>query len=223
MDKPTPAAPATPAVDLGGLGLAPAEPETPVAEPAAVTPAVPAAAVVVEEPEETPPDPAVVAQANNPDAVSALIAAERKTAREANARARELQAQLEAEQTAAKPLPEQIAQSDLRAAEAEMRATRLEVAAEAGLDLKLASRLTGSTREELVADAATFKTEIGAPAAVPAVLPEGGVRVAAPAAPDPAAAHNSLLGAVLGHHQSQRQATGGQSILSALEPAPQDD
>lgn len=53
-----------------------------------------------------------------------------------------------------------------RAEAAEARALRLEVAADKGLDLKLAGRLQGSTREELEADADTLRALL--PAATPA-------------------------------------------------------
>lgn len=50
-------------------------------------------------------------------------------------------------------LTESQAAAERRAAEAEMRATRLEVAAEKGLTPAQAKRLVGATRDELVADA----------------------------------------------------------------------
>jgi len=60
-------------------------------------------------------------------------------------------------------LTEQQRASEARAAEAESRALRLEVAAEKGLTPVQAKRLVGSTREELESDAdellATFKSE----------------------------------------------------------------
>ena len=66
---------------------------------------------------------------------------------------------------------------------AEMRAVRLEVAAEAGIPLKLAERLSGDDREALVADAETLKGMIKP--ATPGNPPPP-PRTPAPAAPTPA-------------------------------------
>lgn len=210
MDETTPAA----TDPLADAGLAPAPADAP-AVPVVPAPVEPA----VEVPAAEPAEAAVVAQAKNPDAVQALIDAERKTAREANAKARELKAQLEAQTDASKPLEEQVTDSNKKAAEAELRATRLEVAAEAGIDLKLASRLSGATREELLADAEAFKPLIGATAPTPTVPPEGGVRTTPAAKKDPVKDHNNLLAEALG----RRSASPGQSFLSGLEPAPIED
>ena len=50
--------------------------------------------------------------------------------------------------------------AEQRAAAAELRALRIEVALEAGIPAKLAGRLQGSTREELLADATGLKGEL---------------------------------------------------------------
>jgi len=52
--------------------------------------------------------------------------------------------------------------AEKRAADAEARALRLEVAAEKGLTLAQAKRLVGSTKEELEADAAELLESFGA-------------------------------------------------------------
>lgn len=67
---------------------------------------------------------------------------------------------------------EQKAADDLKAAQAEAaanaaKALRYEIAAEAGIPLALAPRLTGSTREEILADAEQLKTLIPAGATPP--------------------------------------------------------
>ena len=52
-------------------------------------------------------------------------------------------------------------QAEDRASQAELALTRLEVAIEAGLTPSQAKRLTGSTKEELEADAKSFAEELG--------------------------------------------------------------
>jgi len=59
------------------------------------------------------------------------------------------------------------------AAQAESRALRYEVAAAKGLDLALAARLTGSTKEELEADADTLMALIPKAPEAPPALPVG--------------------------------------------------
>lgn len=219
MDAPTPAVPAAPD-PLAAAGLTPAPEVVPdvaaaVPTPAPAAPAAPAPVATPAAEEEI----VIPEGAENPDAVKNAIAAERKAARDANARARQLQADLEAQENASKPLEEQVAESNRKSAEADLRATRLEVAAEAGIDLKLASRLSGTTREELLADAEAFKPLIGATAPAPTVPPEGGVRTPAPEKKDPVKDHNNLLAQALGARPAR---SGGQNILAGLEPAPED-
>ena len=63
------------------------------------------------------------------------------------------------------PDPEKLAAAERRAEEAELRAMRMEVAADKGLSAKQAKRLQGATREELESDAdellADFKPATG--------------------------------------------------------------
>lgn len=157
--------------------------------------------------------------AENPDAVRAAMKSERKKAREANARARELQARLDAQTEETKPLEQRVTEAAQRAEEAELRALRIEVAAETGLDLKLAPRLVGKTREELIADATELQASVGTPGSQPAAPPEGGFRPAGTAgSPDPAKAHDNLLLALLAQGRPQPAS----ALFAGLEPAPQD-
>lgn len=58
-------------------------------------------------------------------------------------------------------LTEKVTSSEQRATTAEARADRLEVAIEKGLTLNEAQRLVGGTKEELLADADVFLSDIG--------------------------------------------------------------
>lgn len=64
---------------------------------------------------------------------------------------------------------------------------RVQVATDAGLDPKIAPRLTGSTREELEADAKLFASAIGGGGF------DGGARKPVPVKPDPAKAHGRFI------------------------------
>lgn len=69
------------------------------------------------------------------------------------------------------------------------RALRIAVAAETGLDLNLAPRLTGTTQEELRADAQSILSAIvGSGGGF-----DGGARMPAPMKPDPAKQHGRLI------------------------------
>ena len=86
------------------------------------------------------------------------LQAERDARKQAERALADLQKQVEdanktAEQKAAEALAEAQKASEMNAA----KALRYEVAAAKGIDLKLASRLTGSTKEELEADADSLK------------------------------------------------------------------
>lgn len=61
-------------------------------------------------------------------------------------------------------LKDRVTVAEKRAEEAEARALRLEVAAEKGLTLRQAKRLTGASREELEADADELLEDLGASA-----------------------------------------------------------
>jgi len=205
------------AFTAAGATPAPADPLAAPDPPAAAPPAA--------------PDPAdqIIAQADNPDSVRRLIDTERETAREekrrsadAYARARDLEAQLDAQIQASKPLEQQIAEARAEAESARIQALRYEVASEQGIPFQLASRLTGSTKEELAADADTLKAFVamsGQPA--PSAPPDGGVRITPPAKSDPTKDHNSFILQAIAARQGS---TGGNgSLFSGLEPAPAGD
>lgn len=78
-----------------------------------------------------------------------------------NAEAAARLAKIEEEQkTAEQKAAEQAAAAEKRAADAELKALRLEVAAEKGLTPAQAKRITGTTKEELEADADDFLESI---------------------------------------------------------------
>ena len=83
--------------------------------------------------------------------------AERKSRAAAEKRAKDLEARIkefeDKDKTEAQKAADAKAEADKRAETAEAKALRLEVAFEKGLTPKQAKRLTGSTREELEADA----------------------------------------------------------------------
>ena len=91
------------------------------------------------------------------------IVAERARADQALAQAAALQKQIDDSQKTA----EQKAADDLKAAQdlaatATLQALKYEVAADKGIDLKLAARLSGATKAELEADAESLKALLGA-------------------------------------------------------------
>lgn len=65
------------------------------------------------------------------------------------------------DKTDAQKAAEKLAENEKRAAAAEAKLLRFEIAAAKGLPPKWASRLTGSTKEELEADAAELLKELG--------------------------------------------------------------
>lgn len=195
---------------LEGIGLAPAPavpdeagvaPEETAPPAAPVTPAAPA-------PVETPPaEPEVVVPegADRPDAVKAAIQNERKNAREANARARDLERQLRERDEADKPLEERLSTAEARATESTLKAARLEVALDKGLTVKQASRLVGTTKEELEADADEFVSELGSTPGTPANIHlDGGYKKEPPKAKDPQVGHNNFLLGAMGRQPHQQ-------------------
>jgi type IV secretory pathway VirB10-like protein len=190
---------------LGGLGLEreSGNPDQPgVAsvdegiEPEPVVTTQPDPPAEVEDEEITLPE-----GARNPDAVEALIRAERKKAKEANARARELERQAAEAAEASRPLEERLANAERKAKAAELTALRVEVGTGLGLSLTLAKRLSGETAEELAQDAATLIAELGnrPKPQVPGL--DGGVKTPPPVATDPTKAHNNWLGGLIAQKQ----------------------
>lgn len=127
---------------------------TPAPDPAP-TPPAPSA------PEPTPPaDPAPTPDPLG-DAGLKALQAERTRAAKAEADLKALQKQIEdSQKTAEQKAADAITAATTVATEATAKALRYEVAADKGIDLALASRLTGSTREELEADADKLMTLI---------------------------------------------------------------
>lgn len=194
---------------LEGAGLAPAPSEP--AEPAATEPAasVESAADAPVEPaapaEPAEPEIVVPEGAENPDAVKNAIKAERDAAKAANARARALEAQLREQQEQARPLEDRLRDADAAKSEAELRALRIEIGVSKGLSLTLAKRLSGSTAEEIGADADALAAEMGSTPAVPSgASADGGFQPPPPAAkPDPAKEHGQFLAALLTGNRPQ--------------------
>lgn len=102
--------------------------------------------------EDTPPE-----KPDLGDAGKKALDAERKARRDAEKQAKELADRLAAiedkDKTEAERFAAKVADAEDRAAKAEARAMRLEVAQSKGLSPAQAKRLVGSTQEELEADA----------------------------------------------------------------------
>lgn len=150
----------------------------------------------VEAHEEEDDDEIEVPQsAENPDAVRNLIKAERKAAREANARAREAEERLkELEATPASATPATPAET--QPSDAEARALRLEIALDKGLPKTIAMRLQGANREEMEADADALLAEFGSRRSGGGM--DGGFRQDPPAPKvKPEVAHNEFLTGLL--------------------------
>lgn len=98
-----------------------------------------------------PPDP-------DPDAgAKKALEAERKAAREAARQVKDLQAKLkefeDRDKSDAEKAAEKLSQAEKRAEEAEAKALRLQVASDKGLSSKQLKYLTGTSQEELEANA----------------------------------------------------------------------
>ncbi|MET0887563.1 MAG: hypothetical protein ABWX92_14065 [Mycetocola sp.] len=137
----------------------------------------------------TPTDPPTADEPLREPGVKAL-AAERAARSKAESDLAALRKEIEDSKLSA----EQKAAADLKAAQdaaatSAAKALRYEVAAEHGIPLTLAARLTGTTREEIERDAETFKTLIPAGATppvprIPAPDPGQGPRPATPVSED---------------------------------------
>lgn len=108
-----------------------------------------------------------------------------KALRAANKEAEKLRLELKAfqdrDKTDAEKLAERAAAAEKRAEETEARALRLEVAAEKGLTLRQAKRLSGATRKELEADADELLEDLADKGTGQAPAFNGGVRKTAEA------------------------------------------
>jgi hypothetical protein len=176
---------------LAGLGLQPDPGDAPAAVDTTPAP-IPVPAPV--PPTEPAPEPEIVIPegAKNPDAVQRLIESERKNAREANARRRELEQQLQEQAEAALPLEQRIQAATKRAEEAEHKALRYAVGLSHSLPVELVDRLKGTTEEEIKADAQSLLTFLQHKPA-PAPSADGGFQTPPVAKGDPQRAHNDLL------------------------------
>lgn len=141
-------------------------PATPPADPAP-TPATPEATATTE------PDPSTTEPLG--DAGKKALQIERDARKKAEDDYKALQQQIaDSQKTAEQKAADALAAAHASANEAAGKALRYEVAAAKGLDLALAARLTGSTKEELEADADALMALIPtAPEVAPTVPPTG--------------------------------------------------
>ncbi|GAA2237659.1 hypothetical protein GCM10010401_07320 [Rarobacter faecitabidus] len=112
-----------------------------------------------------PAEPAAKPEGEKPLGEPGLKAlqAERERASKAEKEAADLRKQIEdAGKTAEQKAADALKAAQDSAAASSLKALQYEVAAEKGIDLKLASRLVGSTKEELESDADNLKTLVGA-------------------------------------------------------------
>ena len=110
------------------------------------------------------------------DPGKAALAAIRREKADAEKRARDLAAELQAikdkDASASELATRKATEAETRAQSAEHKLAQITAAIEAKLDLSLAPRLQGSTPEELLADAKALAKQF-TPAAPPAVVPGG--------------------------------------------------
>lgn len=141
-------------------------PATPPADPAPTT-------AVTDAPASTEPVPASTEPLG--DAGKKALQIERDARKKAEDDFKALQQQIaDSQKTAEQKAADALAAAQASANEAANRAMRYEVAAEKGLDLALAARLSGSTKEELEADAVALMSLIPkAPEASAPVPPAG--------------------------------------------------
>jgi hypothetical protein len=137
--------------------------------------------------------------AEKPDAVKKALDAERNAAREARAQVRDLQAQLAtATETIATLTGERdevtgkVSELTGELTDLRPRVLQYEVAADLGLDLTLATRLRGETRDEMVSDAEDFIAKLGSGADF-----DGGARRSAPTQDPPEKAHGTFIARLL--------------------------
>lgn len=157
------------------------------------------------------PEPGTPAPAPAPEAPKApksidrlpddhpLVTAYERTKSDLAAARKKVQEFEDHNKTEGEKLADRLTSAERRAQEAELRALRLEVAAEHNLTPKLAKRLTGTTREELVADAVELLEEFPAkpsspPSHKPSPTGRGGTDPTSP--PEPSV--DDLVKSVLG-------------------------
>jgi hypothetical protein len=128
-----------------------ADPATPTGESTTTTPETPTGESTITSTSAT--ETKEVDHAAEAEKWKSLARKHEKQAKENVDAAKKLQEIEDANKSETQKLQDKAAESDKRAAEAEARALRLEVASEKGLTAKQASRLVGTTKEELEADA----------------------------------------------------------------------
>lgn len=168
-----------------------ADDATPADEPTAPVDDTPAASANTDE-IEVPPG------AENPDAVKAALTRERTAAKEAKARASELEARLKEYEDRDKSDQEKLAErataAESAAAEATRSLLRLQVATSKGLGPEIAQFLTGETEDEMAAQA----DQLLALAKPAPVTYDGGPRDTSEPQGPPEESHNAFLLKVLG-------------------------
>jgi hypothetical protein len=100
-------------------------------------------------------------------------------------------------------LSERLSAAEKRAADAESRALRFEIAAERGLDLSAASFLSGSTREEMELRAEELERLLGENKGKPAAGFDGGARQPVKEKGPPEREHNDFLLKAMGRQPSR--------------------
>jgi len=114
--------------------------------------------------EETTTDAELLAGAKNQDAVKNALKSEREAAKTARKEAEQLAAKVkeyeDKDKSDQQKLEEAAKVAESKASEATLKALRYEVAAEKELPLKWAARLSGNTKEELLADATELAKEL---------------------------------------------------------------
>lgn len=118
------------------------------------------------EPDPKPdPDTALLDGARNPDAVRNALRAEREAARAAKKQADELATKVrefeDRDKSDQQKLEERAAAAERKHGEAEAKLLRFEVAAAKKVPMHLASRLQGSTKQEIEADADALLRDLG--------------------------------------------------------------
>lgn len=188
----------------------PGDPAT--AQPTVTSTPAPAA------PKPTPPEPKAGDQPKAEDEAlgeggKKALVAEREARETAERELAALRKQVEdSKKTAEQKAADDLEAARKEAAENAARALRYEVAADKGLDLKLAARLTGTTREELEADADVLKGLIPtAPEPTPATTGDQPVPTIGKTPPSPTG------NVTLGEQIAAAEAAGDAALVGRLK------
>lgn len=118
----------------------------------------------MEEDKSEAPDTGTEGEASDDVAKWKALARKHEAQAKANAAAAKRLAEIEdANKSEAERAAQRVQDAEKRAQQAELKALRLQVAAEKGLTVRQASRLTGDTLEALQADADEFLADLPAP------------------------------------------------------------